>query len=184
MNAIIPSPGSPSGEAFELTYHVLRQHARHALRNERNAVSMSPTVLVHEAWIALAKSSGLEITDASHYVRLIGRVMRHLLIDHARRRRAVARGGELERVEWAEPESVPALRLDTETVLAVAHAMESLAAESPTLAELVELRYFAGFTESEAGKLLGLSGRSVRRQWNVARLRLMETLALDGKVQL
>jgi RNA polymerase sigma factor (TIGR02999 family) len=177
MNTEISSPCSRANDAFESTYCALRQQARHYLRKERNAPSMSPTMLVHEAWIALARARAVQISDRIHYVRLISRVMRHLLIDHARRKRALSNGGVMHRVELTDP---VALWPKSEIVLEVAQALEKLANESPSLAELVELRYFAGLTETEAGQILGLSGRTVRRQWSVARLRLLEAMTSGG----
>ena len=172
-------PASPSGshanEAFESMYNNLRMQAKYYLRREDNAWSMTPTVLVHEAWITLAKARGVKIVDARHYARLISRIMRNLLVDRARSRRAIANGGALQRVEWTE--AAPAMWQDSETVLAVATAVEKLASHSPQLAGLVELRYFAGFTEREVAQILGISTRSVRRQWAVARLHLIEAMA-------
>jgi RNA polymerase sigma factor (TIGR02999 family) len=179
MNVAISAPCSHANDAFESTYYALRQQARRYLRQERNAPSMSPTVLVHEAWIALAKARRVEISDGIHYVRLISRVMRRLLIDHARRKRALVNGGGMRRAEPAEPAA--ALCPDSETMLAVVRALEVLAIESPHLAELVELRYFAGLTETETGQILGLCGRTVRRQWGVARLRLLEAMTTGWK---
>jgi RNA polymerase sigma factor (TIGR02999 family) len=166
---------------FESLYNALRAQAKYYLRMEQNASSMSPTVLVHEAWISLAKSKDVKVVDSAHYAKLVSRVMKNLLIDHARRKRSISNGGAMQRVEWNE--AIPALGDDDERLLAVAAALDKLALQSPQLAELVELRYFAGFTEAEAGQILGISGRTVRRQWSVARLRLLAALQSGGKEQ-
>lgn len=164
-----------SGESdFEALYDALRMRARYYLRREQNACSMSPTILVHEAWISLSKSRAQRIVDAAHYARLVSRVMRNLLVDHARRKNAIAHGGALRRVEWDE--TLPASAGSSHTTLAVAAALEKLALLSPQLAEIVELRYFAGFTEDEVAQVMGLSSRSVRRQWQAARSLLLGTL--------
>ena len=174
----IPCPASfVAGDgAFESVYGTLRNQARSYLRREQNACSMTPTVLVHEAWISLAKSRQLAVSDACHYVRLVSRVMKNLLIDRARRNRALTHGGGMQRTEWADTIASSESNWYDIEILSVAEALESLAAQSPQLAALVELRYFAGLTEAEAGQIMGVSSRSVRRYWNIARLRLMEIL--------
>jgi RNA polymerase sigma factor (TIGR02999 family) len=170
MTTPTPSPAC----TFESIYAALRAQARHYLRREQNAYSMSPTVLVHEAWVALARSQAVDIQDTAHYVRLVSRVMKNLIIDHARKKRALINGGGMIRIDCDQ--STIACAQDCETVLAVAGAMEQLAAVAPELASLAELRYFSGFTESEAAQILGISIRTVRRQWRVARIRLLEYL--------
>jgi RNA polymerase sigma factor (TIGR02999 family) len=164
---------------FESIYGALRAQARQYLRREYNAHSMSPTILVHEAWVSLAASSSLQVKGRSHYVRLFSRVMRNLLIDHARRKKAAINGGALRRVECSG--TILAREEDADKILAVAAALDRLAQQSPHLATLVELRYFAGFNECEIAQIMGISSRSVRRQWNVARLRLIESLQYGRK---
>jgi RNA polymerase sigma factor (TIGR02999 family) len=166
--------------AFEAAYIALRKQAQRYLRREQNAFSLSPTVLTHEAWMALAKSRNLKVVDGAHYAKLVGRIMKNLLIDHARRRRSISNGGAVRRVELHEAVAAPGD--DTDRILAVGAALDKLAADSPSLAELVELRYFAGFTEEEVAQIMGTCGRTVRRQWGVARLRLLDALSLDGEV--
>lgn len=171
--------------AFEALYAAMRAQARRHLRNERNAPSMSPTILVHEAWVALAKTEAPAVSDESHYVRLVGRVMKNLLIDYARTRKAAINGGTMERVEWDD--AAMGYHNNSELILAVGDALDKLAVFSPSMATLVELRYFGGFTEDEVARMMGISGRSVRRQWNLARLRLLEIMqpvrCLDVVVQ-
>jgi RNA polymerase sigma factor (TIGR02999 family) len=178
MTSSTPLPLVTGNCTFESIYGALRAQARQYLRKEQNAYSMSPTVLVHEAWIALARSRKLNAADRSHYVRLVSRVMKNLLIDRARRKKAAANGGSMQRIEWND--AAVASHDDCELTLAIAAAMDDLAVRSPRLAELVELRYFGGFTETEVARIMGISSRSVRRQWRVARLRLFETLKSAG----
>jgi|SRR5580658_1331529 RNA polymerase sigma factor (TIGR02999 family) len=178
MTVPTPFPLPTGNHTFESIYNALRAQARRYLRSEQNAYSMSPTILVHEAWISLARSRKLNIGDASHYVRLVSRVMKNLLIDHARRKKAAARGGCLQRTEWNDTTVAP--EADCDLTLAIATALDDLAVLSPRLATLVELRYFGGFTETEVAQIMGISSRSVRRQWRVARLRLLEALQSPG----
>lgn len=178
MTIPAPSPVLTGNHTFESIYSALRAQARQYLRREQNAYSMSPTVLVHEAWISLARSQKVNVNDSSHYVRLVSRVMKNLLIDHARRKKAAANGGLMQRIEWNDATSAP--EDDSDLTLAIAAAMDDLAVRSPRLATLVELRYFGGFTETEVAQIMGISSRSVRRQWRVARLRLLEALQSAG----
>ncbi len=174
MTVATPSPLNSGDCNFESLYGALRAQARRYLRTEYNAQSMSPTILVHEAWLSLARSRRLAVADASHYVRLVSRVMKNLLVDHARRKRAASHGGALQRIEWHDADVANAG--NPEQTLAIAAALDKLALQSPRLATLVELRYFAGFSESEIARIMGVSTRSVRRQWRVARLRLLDVL--------
>jgi RNA polymerase sigma factor (TIGR02999 family) len=174
MTAPTPTPLSQGHFDFESVYGALRAQARRYLRSEQNAQSLSPTVLVHEAWMALARSRRQNIGDRTHYVRLLSRVMKNLLIDHARRKKALTNGGAMQRVEWDD--ATAAAENNCDLTLAIATAMDDLAILSPRLATLVELRYFGGFTEAEVAQIMHLSVRSVRRQWRVARLRLLEVL--------
>jgi RNA polymerase sigma factor (TIGR02999 family) len=164
---------------IETMYDALRRQAKYHLRREMNAQSISATVLVHEAWIALARSSILRVVDDDHYTRLFSRVMRNLLIDRARRKKSEINRASMQMLQLRDETSAVSDRTEDE-LLAVAEALEKLAARSPRLAEVVELRYFCGFTEDEVAQILRLSSRSVRRLWSVARLRLLETLS-NGK---
>ena len=114
----------PAEGAFESLYAALRAQARHYLRREQNAHSLSPTMLVHEAWIALARSQDCRVADRDHYFRLVSRVMKNLLIDHARRKRAIIHGSGAQHVEWNAARL--ASRDEFDQVLAVAGAMEQL----------------------------------------------------------
>lgn len=175
----VPQAPEPVNGAFDSLYTALRAQARHYLCHEQNAHSLSPTVLVHEAWMALARSHSGAAPDRDHYFHLVSRVMKNLLVDHARRKRAAVRGGGAPHVELAAASF--ARQDEPEIVLAVACAMEGLAATCPALAMLVEMRYFGGFNEAEVAQILGVSVRSVRRKWAVARLRLLELLQPSGR---
>jgi RNA polymerase sigma factor (TIGR02999 family) len=172
---MLPAPHNPQppNGAFESLYAALRAQARHYLRREQNAYSLSPTMLVHEAWMALTRSQCRNAADREHYFHLVSRVMKNLLIDHARRKRAVIHGGA-HHIDWSA--APVAHQEDYDLVLAVGDAMVQLAAASPRLATLVEMRYFSGFSEAEVAQILGVSIRTVRRQWAIARLRLLELL--------
>jgi RNA polymerase sigma factor (TIGR02999 family) len=159
---------------FEALYAGLRFRALQFLNREFHAQSMSPTLLLHEAYLVLAHSRTFEIQNARHMTSIAARVMRNLLIDRARARKALINGGALQQVELNEA-LIPTDE-DADRILAVAEAMERLAAMSVPLARLVELRYFCGFTEKEVGTMTGVSERSVKRQWSIAKVRLFELL--------
>lgn len=168
-----PQDPSPTHGLFDSLYGALRSLARHYLRREQNAYSLSPTLLVHDAWIALARSQATQTADRDHYFRLMSRVMKNLLIDHARRKLAIIHGGGAQHVEWGAA-TVRGHRKELDQILAIASAMEQLAALSPDLAALVEMRYFGGFSEAEVAQILRVSIRTVRRRWTVARLHLLQ----------
>lgn len=177
MTTPIPVHLLTGNYSFESIYSALRAQARLYLRREQEAYSMSPTVLVHEAWIALARSRKLDLADRYHFVRLASRVMKNLLIDRARQRSAASNGGGLRRIEWNDALAAPE---DDGLTITIAAALDDLAAHAPRLAALVEMRYFAGFSEAEVAQIMGISSRTVRRQWRIARLRLLEILESAG----
>jgi RNA polymerase sigma-70 factor (ECF subfamily) len=161
---------------FDSLYCSLRAQALHCLRRESLGHSLSPTLLVNEAYIVLSRVRRLDVNDRGHFIRIVSRIMKNLLVDRARERKALIRGGGLRHVDWEG--AIVATESDADRILAVAAALEDLSARSPELARLVELRFFCGFTEVETAEIEGSSPRTVRRQWAVARTRLMETL--DG----
>ena len=163
----LPSPTGSHDQLFETLYLNLRSQAQFYLHRERHGHSLSPTLLVHEAYISLAKTAGPGVTDANHFVHLASRVMRNWLIDWARSKNAVIHGGGLERIDLSEA------RLgddkDPVQVVLVARAMAQLEATRPDLALLVELRFFAGLDEAETAQAINLSVRQTRRKWAAAR---------------
>jgi len=160
---------------FKALYHKLHVMALHYLRGERKGDSLGATALVHEAYLRFEQSEGLRILNRTHFLALAARVMRRILVDRARARSAAKRSAEAASCEDADLFGTDS---QAEEVLAVNLAMESLARQSQRQAQLVELRYFGGFNEDEAAGILGISVRTVRREWQVARTRLK--IAIDG----
>src|SRR5438270_150988 len=132
MTSTAPCEDGFEAGRFEAVYAALRAQARRYLRAEQNAHSISPTVLVHEAWMTLAASNKLNISDSSHYVRLVSRVMKNLLIDRARHKKAAVHGGMMQRVDCDGP--LPAAEADSDLILSIAAAVDDLAMHSPGLA--------------------------------------------------
>lgn len=161
---------------FDALYQKLRGMAINCLRGESRDRPLGATTLVHEAYLRLHRTHGLFVNDRNHFLMLVGQVMRRIVIDQARARKSRKRGGEMVAVDIDH--ALLASDAEADQILAVDRALESLAKRSPRQAQIVELRYFAGFDEEEAAAILNVSARTVRRDWEVARTRLR--IAIDG----
>lgn len=159
---------------FAMVYDELRGVARRQLRRLGPGHTLSTTALVHEAYIKLAGGTHVGFRDRAHYLGVAARAMRQVLIDHARRYRAVRRGGAWQRV----PLEGAQLALDTQadTLLALDAALARLGRLSERLARVVVCRFFGGMTEEETAEALGVTSRTVRRDWAKARLWLYDEL--------
>jgi RNA polymerase sigma factor (TIGR02999 family) len=152
---------------FPLVYEELRHIAHRMLRDERPAHTLGTTGLVHETYLKLVDRTRVEWQDRGHFFAAAARAMRRILVDSARRYRALRRGGGLQRV--ALDEEVLVVAQKSEILLALDEALEQLAALSPRLSQVVECRYFAGLTEEETAEALGVTARTVERDWAKAR---------------
>jgi RNA polymerase sigma factor (TIGR02999 family) len=161
---------------FEALYKRLHEIALHYMRTEPGGGSLGATGLIHEAYLRLGRSEDLHITDRTHFLALAARVMRRILIDRARARRSEKRGGEQAAIEIRD--ALVVTDQDADEILAVDRALEQLTRQSPRQSQLVELRYFAGYSIEESAAVLGVSTRTARREWQVARTRLK--VAIDG----
>jgi RNA polymerase sigma factor (TIGR02999 family) len=146
------------------------------MRRERPDHTLTTTALVHEAYLRLVDQTRVELADRAHFVGVAAIAMRRILVEHARRRNAERHGGERQRVSLsgialAQDESADA-------VLELNDALERLAALDPRLVRVVECRYFLGLTEEETAAALGITARTVRRDWIKAKGWL--AAALDG----
>jgi len=166
-------------ELLELVYADLRRSAAAAMRGERASHTLDPTGLVHEVWLRLLGPSARPFADRQHFLRAAARAMRRILIDHARARRRLKRGGgvgvEEPAVEWllaAESRQLDLLALD--------QALDQLAVAAPDLAELVELRFFGGLSIAETAAATARSTASVERDWRCARALLRRLLDGEG----
>jgi RNA polymerase sigma factor (TIGR02999 family) len=172
--------GTPTGDGdlFLRLYAELRVVADRLLRREAPGHTLQPTALVHEAWFKLAGSAAPVVVDRAHYLALAARAMRQVLVDHARRRRATKRAVIPADVLIADDRLGLALPLDD--LIAVDEALTRLAAKDERLARVVELRFFAGLGEAEVAAALGVTTRTVQRDWLKARAWLHLQLADDG----
>jgi RNA polymerase sigma factor (TIGR02999 family) len=155
-----------------LLYRELRRIAAGQLARERAGHTLQPTALVHEAYLRLVDQEQRDWVDRGHFLALAATAMRRVLVHHAERRAAAKRGGDLRRV------TLPAELAgeDLPDMIALDRALERLAAIDPRGAQVVELRFFGGLSNEEAAGVLGLSSRTVEREWRVTRAWLRREL--------
>lgn len=158
---------SAMDELIPLVYAELRKIAAAYLRRERENHTLQPTALVNEAWLKLVHQPGIEWQDRAHFFGMAAKMMRQILVDHARARRAAKRDGGLARVTLDEA-LAPAAGRDVD-VLALHEALDRLAQRDPQGARIVELKFFGGLTNPEAAEVTGLSKATVEREWTLAR---------------
>lgn len=170
-------PGDPRAaeELLPLVYEELRKLAAHRMANEAPGHTLQPTALVHEAWLRLVgHETPALFQNRAHFFAAAAEAMRRILIDRARRKQAIRHGGEQQRVDIEAVELVsPA---DEAQLLALSEALEKLALEHRTEAELVKLRYFVGMTNEEAATALDISPRTAKYYWTHARAWLYREL--------
>lgn len=164
-----------------LVYAELRRRAASALRGEADGHTLQPTALVHEAWMRLDGQHGARWESRTQFFAVAARMMRRVLVDHARTRRALKRGGAPVQVTLGEvdravtaPDAEPAG--NAVDLLALDDALARLATLDPRKARLVELRYFAGLSIPECAAALDISPATVGREWAVARIWLRREL--------
>lgn len=155
-----------AAELLPLVYEELRKLAARNMAHERPGHTLQPTALVHEAWVRLTEKD-CPWENRRHFFAAAAEAMRRILIERARRRKVLAKGGFAEPTEWTE--SKVAVSAPADEVLAVHEALTGLAAEDAVAAELVKLRYFVGLSMPEAAEALGLPLRSAERLWTFAR---------------
>ncbi len=161
---------------FAAIYADLHERAHRLLRQSSGA-TLSTTALVHETWLKLA-GSRLEPADRSHFFCIASRAMRQVLMNAARDRSALKRGGDLARVTLSA--LTTGEEADLDEVLALDEALSALATEDARLAQVVELHFFAGLDFSEIAELLALSERTVARDWRAARALLRAHMGTEA----
>lgn len=154
-------------QLFPLVYEELHRIAHRVGSNERTDHTLGTTGLVHETYLRLVDQTRVGFQDRNHFFSLAARAMRHVLVDYARRRRALKRGGSQEPLRLDE--GVMAIDERAETLCALDEALTRLAALDPRLAQVVECRFFGGLTEEETADVVGTTSRTVRRDWTKAK---------------
>lgn len=160
------------GDALEklltLVYDELRRLAASKLAHERPGQTLQATALVHEAWLRLAgPDQKISFVNRRHFFAAVSESMRRILVDRARRRQVLERGGYVEREEFTE--SIIAVAAPNDELIAVHEVLDQLASEDSSAAELVKLRYFIGLPMPEAAEAMDLPLRSAERLWTFAR---------------
>jgi RNA polymerase sigma factor (TIGR02999 family) len=177
MNGIPKAVGNESKAASDLlpmVYDELRRLAAYKLSNESPGQTLQPTALVHEAWLRLSRSPDQSWQNRTHFFRTAAECMRRILIDNARRKQQIRHGGGQQRVEF-EGLELPD-DFDHGRLLEVNEALDRLALQDATKAEVVKLRFFAGLENREIAELLGISERTVERAWRFAKAWLLAEL--------
>src|SRR6516225_9580128 len=158
LTAIEQGDPHAADKLLPLVYEELRKLAAHRMANEAAAQTLQPTALVHEAWLRLVGKETPKFANRAHFFAAAAEAMRRILIDNARRKRAVRHGGGQQRVDVEQVQLVSPT--DDDQLFAVNEALDKLAAQSKPEAELVKLRYLLGMTLEEAARVLGISART------------------------
>jgi RNA polymerase sigma factor (TIGR02999 family) len=166
-------------ELLPMVYAELRTIASRQLRQERPGHTLQPTALVNEAYLKLQRLRSIRWHDRSHFFAFASRIMRRILVDHARGRLAAKRGAGVVQVDWLEGIGERERSdLSAEVLVDLDRALDRLTTERPRLAQLVEVRFFGGLTVDEAAAVLDCSPRTVKRDWAFARAWLLRELGL------
>jgi RNA polymerase sigma factor (TIGR02999 family) len=162
---------------FSTLYFELHRLAKRELARRGGPASLSVTTLLHEAYIDIAKRDGPTFPDRARFMGYAARVMRGLIIDHARSRNAIKRGGEFE-ITSLKTDAVEQ-SVDAKMLSIISDALDQLAKAAPELAELVDLKFFCGFSFAEIAALRNVSERTVQRNWEKARIFLHRNIRAD-----
>ena len=174
LSAIEHGDPQAAGQLLPLVYGELRNFAAQRLAEEKPGQTLQATALVHEAYLRLVGQSDPGWANRGHFFAAAAEAMRRILVESARRKKRLRHGGGLQRTEL--PDDRPVLNSPVEDVEAVNEALEKLAAEDASAAELVKLHYFAGLTIDQAAHVLGVSSRKAFNVWAYARAWLLRCL--------
>ena len=150
-----------------IVYDELHRLARSYMRRERPGHSLQATALVNEAYMRLVDYKGMQWQNRAHFFAVSAQLMRRILVDHARSHNAAKRGGL--QIKLQLDDAIPCSDVKREEMIALDDALNRLASWDPRQSRIVELRFFGGLTEKEVGEVLGVSERTVKREWQVAR---------------
>lgn len=177
LNAIDDGDRQAADELLPIVYNELRGLAAWRMAQERPGQTLQPTALVHEAYLRLIQNENQKWQGRNHFFAAAAEAMRRILVESARRKGSQKRGGEYARVDWTEVQL--AVETESDQLLAINEALTKLEAKDKTAAELIKLRFFAGFSGKEAADALGMPERSATRLWSYARAWLLKELK-DG----
>lgn len=164
----------PGVDLFSALYSQLRHIAQSALRRSGGHLTLSPTTLLHEAYLRISARGPQQFPDRGHFMAYASRTMRRLVIDFVRERHALKRGAAFEITSM--PTEAAECTIDERELARISDALDELATVDAALAELVDLKFFCGFSFVEIGAMRAVSERTVQRDWNKARLYLHDVL--------
>jgi RNA polymerase sigma factor (TIGR02999 family) len=167
-------------QLFSTLYAELRKIAQRELRKRGRSLSLGATTLLHEAYLNIANREGIEAIDRPRFLAYACRAMRGLVIDYARARQAQKRGGGFEITSM--PTEVPEANVDHHELERIGHAVDELATIDSNLAQVVDLKFFCGYSFGEIAALRGVSERTVQRDWEKARILLHDALKGDARI--
>src|SRR5262245_33027820 len=179
LDAIQQGCANASDELLPLVYQELRRLAAYKMAHEMPGHTLQPTALVHEAWLRLVGTDDVGWNGRTHFFGAAAEAMRRILIENARRKRAVRHGGGQARLDLDDVEIVAPAKEDE--LLALNEALEKFAALDEQKAELVKLRYFVGHTIEEAAEILGVSVPTANRWWSYSRAWLFDEIQSQPK---
>ncbi|HSY44104.1 MAG TPA: sigma-70 family RNA polymerase sigma factor [Candidatus Acidoferrum sp.] len=177
LDAISRGESRASEDLLPLIYDELRRLAAVRMAGEAAGQTLQPTALVHEAWLKLVNEGGRTWKNRAHFFRAAAQAMRRILVDRARQKMSIKRGSGGEKIAIEEVD-LPAATVD-DRVLLVDQNLERLEAEDPESARIVTLKFFGGLTNKEVARILGVTERSVERQWAYAKTCLLEMIQTD-----
>jgi RNA polymerase sigma factor (TIGR02999 family) len=178
LESIQAGHSPPAEDVLALVYDELRRIAAQKIAHEPPGQTLQPTALVHEVWLRLGGDAQPRWENRAHFFAAAGEAMRRILVERARRKLRLKRGGGFVRVPLEE--SAIEAPAEDEKVLEVNSALEWLAVEDPQKAEIVKLKFFAGLSNQEIAGLLEVNEKTIRRHWEVAKVRLFQ-LVREGK---
>lgn len=177
MGAADQQDGLAAEALFSLLYSELHQMARRELMRNSGANSLGPTTILHQAYINMSGREGTDFPDRARFMAYAARVMRGLIIDYMRSRHAEKRGGQFH-ITSLRDDSAEDVE-DVSELTRVSQALDELAFSEPSLAEVVDLKFFCGFSFMEIAAMRGVTDRTVQRQWQKARIYLHRNLGAD-----
>jgi len=174
----VPEPRDQAAELFTSLYEQLRRLARREVRRGGAADYVSTGTLVHEAWLQIREREALSFEDPARFLAYASRAMRGLVIDRVRARHSQKRGGKfvITSLDTEHAEQIA----NPEALQEIGDALDELATLEPGLAEVVDLKFFCGFTLADIASMKGVSERTIQRQWDKARMLLHRALASHG----
>ena len=179
LNAIEAGDSQAAGELLPIVYEELRLLAARKISNEAPGQTLEATALVHEAYIRLVGTEAHNWNSRGHFYAAAAEAMRRILIDNARRKRSLRRGGGHQRVELDAALLQGGRSGEMDDLIALDEALQKLSENDPVKADLVKLRYFAGLTSNQAARILGVSPATAERYWDYARSWLRVEIAKD-----